>query len=220
MSAQKLPSTVDLDTLLEALKSNEPVVIEDTSDVNTFIAQFNILPGSYPISKAYLYKLYKGWSKNPISRNSFTIHLNRYFISSQYKFCIDKPALNISPELQKLLAPKRKYTKNPNNHKHFKYFLDKYNIKEGNYWIEGYILFSLYDSWTYQIRKEKPIKQYIFLELCEIFFETKTIDNTKYFQVDKSILNHLSEKIMEELRNGYKNYENGKKKKKEGNPKK
>lgn len=215
MNQNKVPSTVDLDTLLEALKDGSPVIVEDSTDVVIFISQFNIQPGLKPISKKYLYKLYKGFSKDPIGQSSFTYIVNRYIESNQTHFYIDKTAFQVAPELQKIVNNKTTSSiKNSNNHKHFKYFLDKFQVKEGSYWLEGYILFSLYDCWTYQIRKEKPIKKSIFLQLCEIFFETKTINKTKYFQLDKSVMQYFSDKYLESVRSGHENYENGKKRKK------
>lgn len=214
MSLKKLPSNIDLKTLIEALKDETPEIVEDSTDVVTFISIFSIQTGSNPISKKFLYKLYKGYSSNPIVQSSFTMILNRYFESNRLYFFIDKPALKVTPHLQRIVnTTSTAKSKTINHQKHFKNFMDRYEIKEGDYWLEGYILYSLYDSWTYQNRKQNPIKKNTFLQICEVFFEIKTINNTKYFQIDKSITKYLSDKYMESLRNGYKNYENGKKKK-------
>lgn len=217
MASDKPLNNQDLDNLLNALKTGESIsTIED--DVLHFASIFNLQPGNHPIQSAFLYRLYKGWSGNPVPKRSFGFALGRGLVLKGNYFYIDKDVTLISEALYKLKS-KTPATRNPDKQKHFKYFLDKYKITEGTYWLEGYILFSLYDSWTYKNKKQKPLKLKHFLQLCEAFFETKTINNIKYFQLDKSVNNYFGDKLMEELRNGYLKYGERKSKKKKTNPK-
>jgi hypothetical protein len=214
MPTKTLPNDADLAALLESLKKED--VVESDNDVVSFLSYFNIKPGTNLTSSWFLFKLYKGWSKTPLKRYNFSLELSKYLPRAHQTFLyIDKTSAQISKQLKDYLETNkksRKHTKNPNYHRKMKTFLDRYQIKEGNYPIEGFILFHMYDCWSYQSRKEKPLTQKIFISLLKVFFEHYEHDDITWFYIDKSILNYISYQVMNELRQGKEFYTHGKKK--------
>lgn len=200
VSHKSLPDNVTLEDLLEQLKSNDEKVVHFHDDVLSFLTIQNIKPGKHPIKTSALYKVYKVWSKSPVSGHAFSLRLSNFFIKEQNHILIDTNPVLL---LNKLTKPKRNPLTNNRFHTRIQNFIKKYTITEGSYWIEGYILYSLFDAWCYK-NKTKQLTEKVFLDLCEVFFDIKIKNDEKYIGLNKSILDWISPTLMEQLRQGRK----------------
>jgi hypothetical protein len=214
MPIKALPNEANLTELLESLKKED--VIESDTDIVSFLSYFNIKPGDKLTATWFLYDLYKNWSKKRLSKRSFGLELSKYLPRAYEKFVwIDKSALQVSKQLKDYIEVNKKLRparKSINYHTKFKKFLDRYKITPGNYPIEGFILFHLYDCWAYKTKKEKPLSQKIFISLCDVFFDSFIRKDIMFFYVDRSVMHLMSNQVLKELREGKEFYTHGKKK--------
>jgi hypothetical protein len=83
--------------------------------------------------------------------------------------------------------------------KHFEQFLKEHNLKQGKAWVEGFILFYVYDKWCYETNKKTQLANSFFISFCKLYFKHKqNNDKAKlWFGVnDEFMMNHLTpEKI-------------------------
>lgn len=188
-------------------ESQEVEVSTDTSDVLSFVMAYGLKPGDYQVTNRLLYSLYRHWAKNPISRQSFAMELGKYIIpdSRGYHF-VDRPAFKVSQEVEKyLIKSTRSATKVKSYKRHFDNYLKKYSLKPGDYYIETFVLYYLYDKWTYGIKKKRPLGQNQFTSLCELYFKKKRNNNSRvmYFGIDrKALFQVITLKQIVNIRNG------------------
>lgn len=184
---QSLPGNLSLEDLLEAINSPQEHVgaekpLNDDSTVYGFLVTYGIKPGNYPVKARLFYELYKRWTKDPLEKASFDYQIAKYLVYGQkYNqkiYFIDKDAFKISEEIQRLLTPKNK-TKSKSYKKHFETYLKKYNIKPGNFWVESYVLYYLYDKWVYGIKKKTPLGEQQFHLFCKLYFKHKRIGSSR-----------------------------------------
>ena len=85
---------------------------------------------------------------------------------------------------------------------HFENFLKRFDIKEGDYYIESFLLYWLYDRWTYDCKKNNPLGYMQFVHFLKLYFPRERITNSKvaWYGVDKSITNHISEEDANDIR--------------------
>lgn len=214
MNTKKLLNSQSTEDLLAALESNEEAkeVIQDNydDDVLTFFSYYNIIPGEEIVTKALLYKLYKSWSKELIEKSMFYHYCELYLPKSNKT---NKPAvllninaLNIAKRtFDNLTERKREVTKSKKLKKHFELFLEQNEIKKGNYWLEGFTLYHLYDKWNYEIGRTNRLVEQRFLKLLKIYFNYKRKQPSKLniYGVDRSILNHITEESLSRIREGH-----------------
>lgn len=207
MESQK-PSTskLDLDDLLKALESEEQV---DTStpdnNVVAFLSFYNIEPGEHKVTAEALYKLYKGWTKEPVSRKVFSAAVREFIPrpskATQY-FSINLDPNSLSSHTIKHLDKHTvDRTKSKSWRNHFEAFLNKHEIKSGYYWIEGSLLYHIYDKWLYNNNAKSRLGMYNFMRFCFLYIkETKLTAKGRYFRVDKALLNHVSQETIDNFR--------------------
>jgi hypothetical protein len=200
----KLPSNLTLDELLKALEnvndeSVQQTVIESStgrnnSDVLLFLTTLKINKGDKPIKKILLYKLYDQWSKEPVSQNSFTMKLSYYIDTTKYHYLINENDFSLTNKVKKLLDPIKDRTKSKDQQKHFKYFLDKFKIKEGNsLFVEGYILFYIYDNWNFGNNKRNALGYKAFINMMKLYVPFVYINKTnRLFGLNESIRETLT----------------------------
>ena len=219
MVSLKLPDNIQLEDLLEALDSK----VEGTNSIDpivVFLQRFDIKPGNERVTGKLLYNLYNRTTKNPYKKIKFSLELNKYIskeLNSNY-FLINQPFEHLN-ELCDKVQRKHDKVKSPTYHQHFQNFLRKYHIEESNQWVEDYILYNLYDSWSYSIHKKHPLSKEYFYRFCNIYFEKQVTKTTTYYGVNKNVLDYLSDNLIRQLRERH-NEEYKRKGKKENQSKK
>jgi hypothetical protein len=173
------------------------------NDVLEFLKVFNIKEGKDRVKDIVLYKFYRTWSRNGISRRSFVIEITHIFQAIRYRygsyFLLNKSAISIKKESWNYNRPNLK-TRSKAWKAHFDKFILYYNIKKGRLYIKDSILYNLYDKWTYSTHKRHPLGEFQFNSFCKLYFKHRITNQTNYYELDESIINHFSEEMIKEIR--------------------
>lgn len=206
-----LPQDIDLNKLLESLENTEEKK-EYSDHVLNFIAFYNLKPGNNLVKATVLYKLFKNWSKADVGSFNFSFRLKEIFPHQMIKdgmfFSLDQSALNLSEAALKLLQTKPERHLLPSYKRHFESFLAKYQVTEGTYWVESYVLYYLYDKWLFEIkRKTNHLGYQSFNSLLSLYFTVKRLNKNQSYVVrinKENLMKHITEEHMEQIRQGYK----------------
>lgn len=207
MPSDKLTNNFSTEDLLELLKDTE---VSKTSDINNDIINFlniyDIQPGKSPIGVDLLYKLYSKWGGHQ-ARKTFVREANNYYVlrvsGPKHYYLINKNALKFSTQLLKEFESKElNKTRSKHFKKHFDSYLDFHGIKEGRTWVESYLLYYLYDRWTYKNHNGNPLSYVQFLNFCRLYFKHKRLTSNRvlWFKVNKAVKEFLPEDIIADIR--------------------
>lgn len=191
MELKKLPSKysdTELLSLLNLKKDDEDnTVLEYKNDILSFLTIFNITPGDERVPMSVIKELYFNWSKSPLKGKALSRELNKYLPNIQYKyFLLNRKAISISQEAYSLLEKRtQKITRSPNFRRHFENFLNRFKITQGDYYIEHYVLYKLYEQWSYEICY-RPLGYNRFFSLCCLYFKhkRKASNRMEWFAID------------------------------------
>lgn len=214
VESNKTPTQISSTELIDLLNTSHDTNREITAptDIPTFLSVFELKPGKTRVKVGLLFDLYRNWSSEPTTKMRFVRVVNTYFVTrgghdrKNPVYLLNKDALKLTDQVYKEITPKAKYhSKNPYFKRHFDNFLNKYNLKPGNTYVEPFILYYLYDSWVYATESKRTLNNVVFGQFLSLYFKSKRLANSriKWFGVSKNIKNHLSEKTMEEIRQGY-----------------
>lgn len=207
-----------LDILKNVSKTDTFDTIEIHDDVANYLLHFKILPGKYLIKSTLLFKLYRHWSKNTVSRSTFSLRMNMYLLgrgqgnNKHYK--INQNAFKLTEEIEKIV-PRVNKTKSVFYRQHFEKFINLHNLKKGSFYLEGYILFNLYDKWTYINEMTNPLNEQQFHLFCKLFFNRKVLNRKGhvFYAINKeAIKQYLSQDDIDKLRQERQNREKENKK--------
>lgn len=204
-------SDEELKKLLEIAKeAKEDNVIPIYNDVLAFLHHFNVQAGTFPIKKKLLFKLYRIWSKDPVSAHEFGNKISDHFDRTKGNTCINinKRSLQLDNEVLKYLNTEKSINKraSPRYRKVFERFLKEFDIKEGNTWVEPYIIYHLYDKWNYERNYHKTLSRASFTAFLSLYFTHKRLNQSRmvYFKLNVESLNkHISSEKIKELRKTY-----------------
>jgi hypothetical protein len=210
MESRKLLNKLTNEELLEQIKNEEETVEEDYfNDFLSFISAFKIGNGEHRVYLTDLYKLYKEWSNNPLTRNSFSHEVGKYFTvvvtRGKRVVHIDAHPSHILKELYEA-RNKRNKTKSKVHSKpwinHFNAFLKAKNVEKGHYYLEAEIIYWLYDKWCYETKRKSHISYLTFIKFLDLNFERKRILSSRryFYGVDEKIKEQYSEKFIHEYR--------------------
>lgn len=213
--SSKLPNNYTLEELLESINnpqsSSEELSAENTttilellnSDVYNFITTLNLQSGKQLVKKRILYTIYRSWSIRPVSFRIFSTFLQTVFDHNQkhYKLNIDTLKLLRMPipQIQKV---KKKMTTSKNYKAHFDAFLNHYDITAGTFYVKSFVLYYLYDLWTYKNKSLRPLGFSNFLKFCDVYFVTKRLEDSKikYYGISENIKEtHLTKERLDEI---------------------
>lgn len=194
-------SSEDLLKLLEGGSFTEKNIPEQKNDIIEFISQFNLKQGEERVTLGLLYQFYSAWSKNRVNRKIFSYNIGLYFFIKDSYILLNGDYLQLLKSTANKLPKKRIKTKRRYFKKHFENYLNKYSINKGSFFVKDSILYNLYDKWTYGFKKRNPLKLSQLNEFFKIFkFESKSVNNNKWFGLDKSIIKYLTEENINEMR--------------------
>jgi hypothetical protein len=238
----KLPGEWTLEELLESAskETNEAVQETDTassiidSDVFTFINSLAIKPGTKKVNKRLIYKLYRNWSPQHVTPTVFGQFFSMFFESNTNSYFLNLDALQIVRTPVKYIRKvKRDKTKSKNYKVHFEKFMKFYGLTNGSCFVESYVLYYMYDVWTYDNNNKAPMGSKQFFNFCEIYFEKKRLESSKigFFGINEDIKNTFltkdrleiihqwGRKISEKKTKSYQESKASKKRNKENKPK-
>lgn len=244
MDQRKLPHQLSEEELIDAIEAKEEPIHEQYSetleeiinyptmsdDTVGFLSTYNIQPGNDVVLCRMLYDLYKLWSKEPVSKGEFQHEVGKYLLTQQKNdkvyYLLNKNSFRLTEAAFELINQKTiDKSKSLPWRKHFESFLAKYEIKSGNYYIESFALYDLYDEYVYETGKKAPLSQEQFFNMCKVYFLGKRITQNRvtWFGVDESITTVLTQQRLESLRRNrvlqHGKKENKKKQRKVSSPK-
>jgi hypothetical protein len=175
-------------------------IIEDAgTDVLSFVTFYNLKAGRDVVPQKTIYFLYKEWSKTPLPKKTFEIELSKYLVPNQIGgvivYRINKKATEISAKAWELILLKsREATKIPQIKKHFELFCKAYDIKPGDYFVQSFVLYDMYDEFCYKTKKKTHMGPQEFHNVCEVYFKQKRLTQNKlaWWGLDPSIKKHLT----------------------------
>ena len=173
---------------------------------------YDIKPGSHKVPKKLIYKLYKYWSKTNLEHEHIGIRFREVYTGEENRanFFLSKDIASFLKHFQELKPKKFNYTKSKTYQKLFKDYLDFYNIKPGNVYVEADILYHLFDTFVTK-RRRIGISMNKFTTLLINKFNKKDIGyGVSWFGVDENIKQHLPQEVVDRWRQGRVKY--GKKK--------
>lgn len=206
--ARKAPNTLTDKELLDLIGEDTPgpnqsPIIEYKNDLMEFLSVYNIKEGYIKVSSNLLYKLYREWSNSPIQKKTFTEEMCQLFTYKRYGIgrflLLNIKAFQLAQQYSKLMKPIDK-TKRKGWKQHFDRYLEKYSIKSGGFFVKYTVLYNLYDKWVYKNKNRHPLGIDQFKNFCKLYFDYKTVQKCYWFSVDKSIIQHLSEEDLKELK--------------------
>lgn len=207
MDQRKTPTDHSVEELLGSLDSKETSEEYIPNTVLNFISAYKITPGKDAVSHRVLYQLYRLWCKDAVSKEIFELEMAKYFIIHQkgprFYYLINQKALDLSKKAFKLILDSTTdRTKSPPWKKHFESFLSKYDLKPGDYYLESFVLYDLYDQYVYETKKKQPLGEDQFYNFCKLYFTDKrlTSNRVSWFGVDKSIKKYVTDDKLKTLR--------------------
>jgi len=194
----ELTSAELLEFLQEQNEEKSQYYVNETNDINDFLSVFGLKTGEHEVTGPRIYKLYQKWSQNPLDSRSFHYNL-KLFIGFDKVYLLNKDS-NFFQKYCEIKKPDK--TKKPLSLKHFKTFMDKFQIKSGRFYIKDVVLYNLYDKWVYKNNKNNPLSYYQFLKFCRLFFKKpppKIVRQNEWFSVHKDVKQFLTPEMMELL---------------------
>lgn len=206
---KKLPHLATEEELLEAISKEEPaptVSIQQPTfgnDIVSFLSFYEIQLGKDKVRFKMLYHLYKLWSKDPVSKETFARQMAMYLGDSKAGYySINKGTLRLTEEAFKLVNEQTvNKAKSVPWRQHYEAFLHFYKITPGKYYLESHILFSIYKD--YIITTDRKALSYLqFNNLSKVFFkDCKQTETGMYlFGINDSIREVLTEERLADLR--------------------
>jgi len=203
MATLKPITEVSSEELLKLIKDN-PIEVskyEHHNDCMEFLSVYGIKQGEHRILFNLIYRLYKKWSKTPVGKRSLADAMvllfptikygqsNVYLINKEKSFFLETGAKK----------KKQNKTKRKPWLKHFKLFIDKFELKSGRFYVKDVVLYNLYDKWTYKNNKHNPLGFQQFLKFCRLFFKNPTpkiIRGNQWFAVDSEVQKYFTPELI------------------------
>lgn len=171
------------------------------NDVLTFLNVFNLKSGKTPILPRVLHKLYKVWSRTPVSSKMFAYTLKASFVVSDDNVLIDEESFKIKREDWVYFYSGR--TKRVNREhfwkKHFEMYLARFAIKPGTIFINFNSFLLLYTRFVNQPkRRGRIMAKDRFITYLRLHFKEKITEYSSYFAVSNEIWKVLDKEIYNE----------------------
>lgn len=186
-----------LEELLDIIDSDdapEDTLVDQSEDeILRFIGQFNIVAGTEYVASRILHRLYSTMFENPMKLGRFSEELNLYFERTQTgQFRINRSALDIGKDLDKILRDKKTKSTGKRYTQHFNNFQKSLNILPGADYVTMGTLYFIYDDWCYNVRRTKPyMSESTFIAFCKMILKIKRLENGKaYAGINKKELNY------------------------------
>lgn len=207
------PKALDTDTLLDLVEKapDDKAIMGEKykNDVLGFLSTFNIQPGEDTIKGNTLYSIYKVWSKEPLPKNTFYREVNNFLPEKTPTFYkINQNVIKLTHEAYSRFKQERNIKlKNKTWTRHFEDFLLYYSLKTDNFWIEGPILYFIYDKYAHERGLDKHNSTHMnlqtFYAYADLFLKYKKTKTGKYYAVSDNITIQFQEGQLERMQREY-----------------
>lgn len=215
MSNKKLPSQASYEELLAALEKEDIAearpeteeILEFKNNIVPFLSYYNIIPGTHPVSKKLLYRLYTSHVDDPNEPLSFHRAVGEYLPNYSnrsgkfYQLNIDQ--FKVSQYILNLFNNTTVSKDKSNTYrKHFEKFLAAKNIKDGEKWIEGFIIFEIYQDYCRDRKKKSSFSYENFHKMLKVYFKNqrKTSNRSLWFRVNEETTNYFTQEQTNEIK--------------------
>lgn len=224
-----LPHEISTEELLASLGSDISLDKEIKPSFNdpilSFLQAFNIKPGTKLVSGALLHRIFKLWfTESRIDRRNFNrqmaVYIPSRLVSTKRFYSVQENVLQLAAKFEEIESTRTiDKTKSKKWQKNFETFLEENNLKSGNTYIEGDILYYIYNRWLDQSRKKPLFSYHVFGNMCRLHFDLKRLSDSKinWYGVNSNIKGLITKEEVERWRKGRNTY--GKHKKNKENEK-
>ena len=221
---KKLPNKITTEDLLAALENPETTdtkevleIFDFINDVPLFLDKYKIEAGENPVSKRSLYRLYLQFSESKVNSLAFGQAITQFVNFNNTNYFINLTRKEVTALLHaKNIKPSRYNIASIGTREHFQQFLEENEIRAGDKWVEGYILYYIYKKWCRQKRKIIRFKHNPFMTMLKLHLPNKrTMHYGCWIRVDQAIMEKLSYEdignIMQERKEANEEYKTRKK---------
>lgn len=210
ISVDELLKTLEKGDLSKETTSDETIESDTNDTIFNFLTAFNILPGKHSVSDNLLFKLFKQFDRRYTkSKQSFNIVISQYLpkrlSGNRVFYLINNNIWQVGKTLlTKIQSRKRDVTKSKTAHKKFEQFLSANNLEPGSVFVEGDILYYVYNNWCDKVRRQ-PLSYLRFIHLCDLYFEKRSMAGYKYvpwYGLNESIKNCVTKEVVTNWRIG------------------
>lgn len=210
----KLPSNLSVEEL-EALALSEVSrsTTKEQDPFLLFLSTFDLRPGPHVVRGTVLYKLFVTWlGTNYLpGKDVFIAQLGEVFPSHRPSgHLMSRSAADI---LGVLGEEREKRSRVPTwDLRSFEAFQKARKVSKGDLWVEAEALYHAYDVWARGNGRKNPMSLYRFIRVARLVLEVRvTSDGKSWFRVAEPVREFLTEKVMSELRAGWKRRDDQKK---------
>lgn len=192
MVQKKLPSDAKLEDLFSALDGDiqNASILDDglfESDVLAFLSYYNLSGGKTKIKVDALYKIYSLWSKSPVTKIKFSLHLSLYIPKEKRYYLVNKEISDIISDLSSIIKDRRPPAIRKRTHReHFDAFLKASSLSRGTEWLEAQVIHHFYDKWCFNTKRKKALSCLNFESFLKLCFETRQTKTGLVAKVDHS----------------------------------
>lgn len=202
LTSEQLIELLDKKAETEEIKS----YLYTKSDVLDFITFHRLKTGQERIPSNVVYDLYKRWSKKPLGKRAFLLQFQTFMPTNSdntFTYCLLNLDLNtVLKRTFEIIKGKKPRSRIHSKgwKRHFDSFLERHDITPGTFYMKDAVFHNLYDKWTYDNNKEFPLSYRQFVKFCKLYFKHKQIGKNFWYAVSKSVVPHLSDEMIRQLK--------------------
>lgn len=200
---------LDVEELLKELETSPDVKQFRTDGVKgdflEFCNAFDFRPGSDKIPLLVLRKIYKRWSKSPMSNRELGRKLRELFeVETENKFQISFNEAEFRLKREDWVyfyssKPTKQRWDEANKQRHFQAFLDYFDIKPGDTPVNVESLHLLYSRYLNETKRKANYFSLIKLKsYLKLYFKETVTVKSSYYHVSDTIWNSLNREVYNE----------------------
>jgi hypothetical protein len=191
----RLPHNISTEDLLASLENAEDIdTTEWTNDVPQFLSHFKFEQGQYRVRSSLLYKLYKLYSKHPITQIEFSLTTSQFIQLYQSYFFLNVKPIKIAKVVHtKDSVGKINLTANLAFKRHYEGFLRDCRVKKGKTWVEGLIFHEIYRHYCIDKKIKNRITYINFIKVGKLYFTQRRIGSSRavWFAIDNELVSRI-----------------------------
>jgi hypothetical protein len=191
----KLPHHISTEDLLASLETAEDTeTTEWSNDVPYFLSHFKFEQGQNKVKNNLIYRLYRLYSKKPVSQCEFSATVSQFIEYNGKYFKMNVKPMRIAKVVNTKVKDKKiSIATNLVYKAKYEKFLKECDVKKGRTWVEGLILYEIYRHYAINNNFKSKLSQPCFILISKLYFKTKRIgeSNAVWFNIDKEIVSRF-----------------------------
>lgn len=176
-----------IEELLAVLERKKDPRLTYNDDILNFITFYKLKSGKKRVPLSLLFDVYLLWSKKPIEKIDFNKRIWSYFNKYGGFTRLNISSMNLS-EAAYASRIKKEDRIPLHQHKRVQAFLEKNQIKPGNYFVESFVLYKLFNNWLYKTKyRGNGIGNKKFVKIIRLYLIEKNNLRYLHFGVDPEL---------------------------------